>query len=318
LGDFSLLVAISLLVRVKTERFKPLKQSQDNAKEELRGDVRLRGLTLLCFLLGNSATAYQSNYQKGIVMEGTVTAAPAQLIAHCGTHKISRDDLALIQAPAATKTHQPVAHIDVVKAVIETLGFRRIAVVRDEYAVDKTGMKMFGVLDLEEEFFGCRFSIGLRNSNDKSMRLALTIGYRVFVCDNLAFRGDFTPVLAKHSASMNLIDVVSTGVDKMQRTFDPLRRQVELWQKTNIDDNTAKLVIYNAFIQGDLKASSRLLPDVHRLYFEDDRFPAGTFWRLSNAFTSAFKELKPVQQFQVTARLGGFLQTYFDSLPPLE
>lgn len=251
-------------------------------------------------------------------MEEIVSAAPAQLIAHCGTHKISRDDLALIQAPAATRTHQPVAHIDVVKAVIETLGFRKIAVVRDEYAVDKTGMKMFGVLDLEEEFFGCRFSIGLRNANDKSMRLALTIGYRVFVCDNLAFRGDFTPVLAKHSASMNLIDVVSVGVDKMQRNFAPLKAQVELWQRTDIDDNAAKLVIYNAFIQGDLKASSRLLPDVHRLYFEDDRFPAGTFWRLSNAFTSAFKALKPVQQFQATARLGGFLQTYFDGLPPLE
>ena len=33
---------------------------------------------------------------------------------------------------------------------------------------------------------GCRFSIGLRNSHEKSMRLALTCGYRVFVCSNMA------------------------------------------------------------------------------------------------------------------------------------
>jgi hypothetical protein len=39
-----------------------------------------------------------------------------------------------------------------------------------------------------------RLSIGLRNSHDKSMRLALTCGYRVFVCSNMAFSGDFTPV----------------------------------------------------------------------------------------------------------------------------
>jgi hypothetical protein len=51
-----------------------------------------------------------------------------------------------------------------------------------------------GVLDLATEMEGCRFSIGLRNSHDKSMRLAMTCGYRVFVCSNMAFAGDFTPV----------------------------------------------------------------------------------------------------------------------------
>jgi hypothetical protein len=50
-------------------------------------------------------------------------------------------------------------------------------------------MKAFGVLDLATEMEGCRFSIGLRNSHDKSMRLAMTCGYRVFVCSNMAFAG---------------------------------------------------------------------------------------------------------------------------------
>jgi hypothetical protein len=35
------------------------------------------------------------------------------------------------------------------------------------------------VLDLETEMPGARFAIGLRNSHDKSMRLALTCGYRL-------------------------------------------------------------------------------------------------------------------------------------------
>jgi hypothetical protein len=46
---------------------------------------------------------------------------------------------------------------------------------------------MFGVLDLETEYRGVSFSIGTRNANDKNMRLALTVGYRVMVCDNMAF-----------------------------------------------------------------------------------------------------------------------------------
>jgi hypothetical protein len=41
--------------------------------------------------------------------------------------------------------------------------------------------------------------------------LGLTCGYRVFVCSNMAFAGDFTPVLAKHSKSFSLVDSVVTG-----------------------------------------------------------------------------------------------------------
>ena len=116
-----------------------------------------------------------------------------QLLAHCGSNKITRDELTLIPTPEGTQTYQPLAHRQIVDALLEALMFRHISVVRDEYAVSEDGMKMFGVLDLETTFEGCRFSIGVRNANDKSMRLAMTVGYRVFVCDNMAFHGDFTP-----------------------------------------------------------------------------------------------------------------------------
>jgi hypothetical protein len=83
---------------------------------------------------------------------------------------ISRQELALIPTPAATSTHVPVPHHEIVQALVETLGFRHIHVTADEYAVSPDGMKMFGVLDLETEMHGCRFAIGSRNSHDKSMR----------------------------------------------------------------------------------------------------------------------------------------------------
>src|SRR5437867_8124894 len=129
------------------------------------------------------------------------------------TGKITREDLALVPTPPATNTHRPIPHHEIVQALVETLGFRHIGVVRDEYAVSTDGMRMFGVLDLETGMHGCRFSIGIRNANDKSMRLALTVGYRVMVCDNMAFHGDFTPVLAKHSKNFSLLDALSIGVE---------------------------------------------------------------------------------------------------------
>jgi hypothetical protein len=155
----------------------------------------------------------------------------AQLMAHCGSAKITRDELKVIPTPAGSATHQPLPHFEIVGALVETLSFRQISVVREEYAVSSDGMKMFGVLDLETTFDGCRFSIGVRNSNDKSMRLALTVGYRVFVCDNMAFQGDFTPVLAKHTKRVNLVDILSIGVDRMQRNFEPMRKQIDAWKQ---------------------------------------------------------------------------------------
>jgi hypothetical protein len=43
----------------------------------------------------------------------------------------------------------------------------------------------------------------------------------------MALSGVFTPVLAKHSKSFSLIDCISVGVDRMQRTLNPMRKQVE-------------------------------------------------------------------------------------------
>jgi hypothetical protein len=185
-----------------------------------------------------------------------------------GGRTIGREELALVSTPPATETHRPVPHHEIVKALIETLGFRHIGVVHDEYAVSPDGIKAFGVLDLEAEMEGCRFSIGLRNSHDKSMRLAMTCGYRVFVCSNMAFAGEFTPVLAKHSKSFSLIDCISVGVDRMQRNFEPMRKQVEAWQKSELTDVTVKVVIYEAFVEGRLEAPKPLARSVHDLYFE--------------------------------------------------
>src|SRR6267154_3286193 len=205
--------------------------------------------------------------------------------------KITRADLQHIPVPESTKTHQPVPHHEIVQALVETLGFRHIGIVRDEYAVSPDGMRMFGVLDLETGMHGCRFSIGLRNANDKSMRLALTVGYRVLVCDNMAFHGDFTPVLAKHTKHLSLVDILSVGVDRMQRNFEPMRKQVEAWKGTRLPDETAKLVIYRAFVEGKLDAPKHLARRVHDQYFDPqvEEFAPRTVWSLSNAFTSAFK-----------------------------
>jgi hypothetical protein len=235
--------------------------------------------------------------------------APATLMTNY-SHKLDREELALVPCPPPTATHQTIPHSRIVQALVETLGFRHIGIVREEYAVSPDAMKMFGVLDLETSAVGVRFSIGLRNANDKSMRLGLVVGYTVMVCSNMAFHGDFQPVLAKHSKHFDLIEAISVGVDKMQRNFEPMVKQVRFWQQSQISDDQAKLAIYRAFIEGELEAPKHLGRVVHDHYFRPKypEFEPRTTWSLSNAFTSAFKELDPIPQFKATSSLARFLQ----------
>jgi hypothetical protein len=117
-------------------------------------------------------------------------------------------------------------------------------------------------------------------------------------------------VLAKHSKHFSLEDSLSVGVDRMQRNFEPMRQQVETWRAQQLSPAAAKLTIYRAFIEGDLEVPKHLARRVHDLYFTPvyPEFESRTMWSLSNAFTSAFKELDPIPQFRATAKLGQFLE----------
>jgi hypothetical protein len=97
----------------------------------------------------------------------------------------------------------------------------------------------------------------------------------------------------------------------MQRNFLPMRRQVEARRAQQLTTTAAKLTIYRAFIEGDLDIPKHLARRFHELYFtpQHQQFESRTMWSLSNAFTSAFKELDPIPQFRATARLGRFLES---------
>jgi len=77
----------------------------------------------------------------------------------------------------------------------------------------------------------------------------------------------FTPVLAKHTKNLSLVDILAVGVDRMQRNFEPMKKQVEVWKGTRLADESAKLVIYRAFVEGELDVPKHLARRVHDLYF---------------------------------------------------
>jgi len=81
-------------------------------------------------------------------------------------------------------------------------------------------------------------------------------------------------------------------------------------KESQFSDTVAKVTIYRALIESDLEVPKHLARPLHDLYFppEHEEFQPRTLWSLSNAFTSAFKQLEPIPQFRATAKLAGFLE----------
>ena len=242
----------------------------------------------------------QSPTTEGVMMDN-------RLMVHAGAKRVTREELLTLPTPSSTNTHKIIAHAEVVNQLEEALSFRHISIVRGEYAIAKDGARLFSLLEVNAEHEGVRFAIALRNAHDKSMTLAMTAGYRVFICDNMAMAGDFKPLAAKHTRNFDLTDALSIGVDRLQRSWEPLREKIDFMREKVLPITTAQALIYRAFTEG--KFPVRLLKSVHNNYFNPgyDEFKPRTVWSLSNAFTSAFKEAKPDRHFELTARLGKFL-----------
>jgi integrase len=49
-----------------------------------------------------------------------------QLLAHCGSNKITREELRMVPTPEGTESHHPLAHNLIVEALAETLAFRSL------------------------------------------------------------------------------------------------------------------------------------------------------------------------------------------------
>ena len=195
------------------------------------------------------------------------------LIAHSGAELIGREELALIPTPKGSYSHKPIPHIEIVESLEKVLTEVHFEIRRQEFAVSRDGMRMFGILDLAETLTPqTDLSIGIRNSNDKTMALGVTAGYRVFVCDNMAFSSDFQPVFAKHIHSMSITEIAVECVKRLQESITPIVNQINQLMGREISDSEAKEIIYDAFVSKSFGLPQSMLMNIHELYFRTNVF----------------------------------------------
>jgi hypothetical protein len=149
-------------------------------------------------------------------------------------------------------------------------------------------------------------ALGLRASNNRTMSIQLCAGLSVFVCDNLAFRGDMIALKRKHTSGLNLRIELAGAVLRFQEHFGRLAGEVELLKEHTLPDIEAKTLIHDAFADGLMPV--RFLPEVSEAYFEPQlqEFAPRNAWSLHNAFTGAAKAMPITTRLPAIQALGKF------------
>lgn len=231
------------------------------------------------------------------------------LILHSGANWIPRTELATINPPEATATWKPVAHLEFVETLHQTMGRRGYHLKREKYGITPDGEKLFGVMGFEGESEEYRLSLGFRTSNDKSLAASIVCGVNVFVCDNLALSGDSLLMNRRHSKTFSIRSEIWEATEQIGVRFTSFQEKIESLKATNCSYNTAVLNVVKAAQSGIMP--QRLILPVLEEYKEPshEEFKGLNLWSLHNAFTEIYRrEFKPSVLWERTAELGKFFK----------
>jgi hypothetical protein len=244
------------------------------------------------------------------------------LYLHTGGERISRDDLAYTDTPAATPTFCPVPHAKLLTQMYNTFADHNINILQEQFAVSKQGQRMFGVIELESEAADYSTIIAVRNAHDHSESIKLGLGTGVFVCDNLAFSAEFM-MRRKHTAHVmrDLPKQIGGLIAKAQDARHKQKEQITAYKNTPLDEKEAHHLMALLAKSGAFPVTKFLEVEKEFAHPRHDEFMESghTAWTLMNAVTEVLKGTSLLALPDRTMRLHSILDHHIGPvLTPME
>ena len=218
-------------------------------------------------------------------------------MAHKDCAYVTREALNGIGTPESTDTWRPIPHAEVVDAIIDAGVDVGLVPVKEAYALNAAQSKLFGVVTFKADSEGGEYTnmIGFRHSNDKTLALSLTIGKRVFVCDNMCFAGE-RMLSHKHTPRFDIRSEIPRLFSGIHAKFAELDGVVADMKRSELAPDRARAMIVEAAMRGII-APKYVVP-ICRNYEKPEpehaaAFPTGNRWSLYNAFTNVAKRMPP-------------------------
>ena len=246
-------------------------------------------------------------------IEATVTPRNPNLLLHCGANVVDRREVYRTPTPEATASWFPMPHRHLLEEVESQLWDSGLQIKSETHALSHEGNRYFGIIEVAKqntEHNDYSWTIGIRNSHDKTYPAGLVAGTRVFVCDNLSFSG-LVKLSRKHTryAARDLRSLTNRAIGKLSDRLQSLDERIESYKNTRVTDLQAHDMIVRAV---DAKAiTNSQIPEIVEQWRTPDHecFKRRNAWSLFNAFTEATKKLQPTLQ----VKRGEALQGLFDA-----
>lgn len=240
----------------------------------------------------------------------------AKLCLHTGGEEVSLAQIAAVNTPAATETHFPIAHDNLIARVRAGLQNANLDIVTESHALAKDGNRYFGLFqiapigsDLERDY---GLVMGLRNSHDKTFPAGITVGSQVFVCDNLAFSGEIR-LARKHTTHIlrDLPGKVSQAIGMLSNRWHTQDERFKAYKATSLE--SAKDV-HDLLIRAMDNGAANVTQIKHVLQEwrtpTHEEFAPRNVWSLLNAFTEISKGTNLETMTARTIKLHGLLDGF--------
>ncbi len=234
------------------------------------------------------------------------------LCLHSGAKIVDLEALQAVDTPEPTATWTPIPHHALVDSVRGALTASGAEIVKEEHALYQKGARYFGLLHLSnqqgENNDGGNTVVGIRNSHDKTFPAGLSLGNRVFVCDNLSFSGDVT-VARKHTRFIgrDLDRLIYAAVGKLADLKVKQVVRFTAYKDRMINDPEAHDLIIRAMLARVIsgEAVAKVVSEWREP--EHEEFKTRNVWSLFNGFTEVLKGINPIAAVKRTMTLHGLL-----------
>ena len=190
------------------------------------------------------------------------------LLAHCNTAYVSEEEVYQVPEVQGTDTWKPIHHKNIVTCLAQAIQYAGLKVVNKTYALSSSGNRMFATWELDKVDGDMAYTVGIRNSMDKSMAFGIVAGTKVFVCDNLAFDGDYIR-FRKHTKGI-IVELEELCQQAVELLVAKLKRFAD-WHKRLITyvlrRQQAELLTFRAMEMGVINPSH--FGAFYALYFEE-------------------------------------------------
>lgn len=217
----------------------------------------------------------------------------ANLMLHCGGHRLEYEQLQEIKAPDPVGIWNPIDHTVVFQTMMDALTDSGYKVMKAVHAVSRKGSNYFGLAQvnadyLETEEYG--LVVGFRNSHCKSFAASMVAGAQVFVCDNLAFSGE---VNFKHKHTTNVLEklpmLFKQGVGNLNSLYVNQENRYKAYKVHALEDLKTEKIVVDMY--RDNLITTQEVGKIIDIYDQPthDEYGKGTAWTLFNATTEVVK-----------------------------